>query len=108
MSSGPAPVTILDEVVLPVAAVDAWLERWRLDYLPGAGGRGLQLCAAWRGFTEDPEQAVVVVQWKVATVEGFFASRGRVDAAVTDFWEATDRLAISRNRRVLEDAGIVR
>ncbi len=67
---------------------------------------GASTCAAWRGFTEDPEQAVVVIQWKVATVEGFFASRGRVDAAVTDFWEATDRLAISRNRRVLEDAGI--
>ena len=43
-----APVTILDEVVLPVAAVDAWLEGWRAGYLPAAAGRGLQLQRVWR------------------------------------------------------------
>ena len=106
MSSEAAPVTIFDEVVLPAADADGWLERWRTQYLPAAGRRGLQLRGTWRGYTEDPEHAVVVIQWNVATIEAFFASRGGVDAAVTDFWDATDRLAISRNRRVLADAGI--
>jgi hypothetical protein len=101
-------VTILDEVVLPVAAVDAWLEGWQADYLPDAGERGLQLQSVWRGFTEDPGHGVVVIQWAVETIEGFFASRGRGgnDPRVVDLWKATDQLAISRSRRVLADAGV--
>jgi hypothetical protein len=67
-------------------------------------------CAArvWRGFTEHPDHAVVVIQWSVATIPGFFASRGQggADPRVTDFWEQTDELAISRSRRVLADAGV--
>jgi hypothetical protein len=106
VSSEPTAVTIFDEVVLPVAGADAWLERWRAEYLPGALERGLSLQGAWRGYSQDPGQAVVVIQWKVATIGAFFASRGGVDAAVMGFWEATDQLAISRNRRVLADAGI--
>jgi hypothetical protein len=100
---------ILDEVVLPVAAADAWLERWRADYLPGAGRRGLQLQGAWRGYTEDPEHAVVVIQWNVATIEVLLASRAQsgIDPGVMDFWDETDQTALSRNRRELSDAGMV-
>ena len=108
MSAGSAPVTIFDEVVLPVSAADAWLESWRADYLPGAARRGLALQGAWRGYTEDPEQVVLVIQWSLTTSEAFFASRslGGADPGVTDFWNATDEMAIGRNRRVLADAGI--
>lgn len=107
MSPQPA-VTIFDEVLLPTAAVEAWLEGWRADYVPAADARGLKLEGVWRGHTEDPDHAVVVIQWKLATIDAFFASRGQggVDPRVTDFWEETDELAISRNRRVLADAGI--
>ncbi len=107
--TSPGQVTIFDEVLLPVAAVDGWLQGWKADYVPGANARGLALQGVWRGHTEDAEQAVVVIQWSVATIEGFFASRGKggVDPRVKDFWEATDELAISRSRRVLADAGIV-
>ncbi len=107
--STPAPVTIFDEVVLPVEAADAWIDRWRADYLPGAMRRGLHLRGAWRGSTDDPGHAVVVFQWTLATVEAFFAYRGQsgADRGVTQFWDATDEVAISRNRRVLADAGIV-
>lgn len=106
--SSPAEVTIFDEVVLPVAAVDAWLEGWRADYVPAASTRGLALQGVWRGYTEDPGHAVVLIQWSVPTIEAFFVSRGQggSDPRVTDFWEETDELAISRNRRVLADAGI--
>jgi hypothetical protein len=101
-------VTIFDEVVLPVAAVDAWLDGWRMEYVPHAASRGLQLQGVWRGFTEDPERAVVVIQWTVPAIEGFFASRGQGgnDPRVADFWATTDELAISRSRRVLADAGL--
>jgi hypothetical protein len=109
MSPEPASerVTIFDEVVLPVAAADAWLERWRADYLPGAVQRGLHFQGSWRGHTEDPEHAVVVIQWGLPTSDAFFASRAqsRVDPSVTQFWEATDQIAVSRNRRILADAG---
>ena len=107
MSSRDA-VTIFDEVVLPVAAVDAWLEGWQADYVPGANARGLALQGVWRGYTEDPEHAVVVIQWTLPTIEAFFASRGQggADPRVTDFWQETDELAISRSRRVLADAGL--
>ncbi len=103
-------VTIFDEVVLPVSAVEAWLDGWQADYVPAAERRGLQLQGVWRGHTEDPEHAVVVIQWAVETIEAFFASRGRGggDPRVTDFWEATDELAIDRSRRVLADAGLTR
>lgn len=105
MRAEPAPVTIFDEVVLPAAEADAWLARWRAQYLPGARQRGLQLRGAWRGHTEDPEHAVVVIHWNLATIEAFFASRGQAgaDPEVADFWATTDQVAISRNRRVLED-----
>jgi hypothetical protein len=101
-----APVTVFDEVVLPVAATEAWLERWRTDYLPGAGKRGLHLRGAWRGYTEDPEHAVVLIQWTIASSGAFFAMRAKAgeDPSVTDFWDATDHVAVSRNRRVLAEA----
>ncbi len=106
--SSAAEVTIFDEVVLPVSAVDAWLEGWQADYVPGANSRGLELQGVWRGYTENPEHAVVVIQWNVATIPGFFGSRGQggSDPRVIEFWEETDELAISRSRRVLGDAGI--
>jgi hypothetical protein len=101
-------VTIFDDIVLPSDAVDEWWERWREDYLPGAAERGLQLTGAWRGFTEDPDKVAVVIQWTLPTVGAFFGSRGRggADPTVAAFWAATDRIAVRRERRVLQDAGM--
>ena len=103
-----AAVTIFDDIVLPVDAVEGWFTRWRADYLPAATERGLQLTGAWRGFTEDPENAAVVIQWTLPTVGAFFGSRGRggADPAVAAFWPATDSIAIRRERRVVRDAGV--
>src|SRR4051794_27582822 len=100
--------TIFNEIVLPVDKVDDWFTRWRADYLPAATERGLQLTGAWRGFTEDPASVAVVLQWTLPTVGAFFGSRGRssADPAVAAFWAATDEIAIRRERRVLQDAGI--
>lgn len=96
-------VAIFDELVLPADAVDGWLEAWEAGYLPGARSRGLELGGVWRGATEDPDRAAVVVHWTVPTVAAFFASRGRAatDPEVRAFWRDTDRIAISRDRRVL-------
>ena len=103
-----AAVTIFDDIVLPVDAVDDWFARWQTDYLPAATARGLQLTGAWRGFTEDPENAAIVIQWTLPTVGAFFGSRGQsgADPAVASFWAATDRIAIRRERRVVQDAGV--
>ena len=101
-------VTIFDDIVFPVDAVDDWLEQWRAAYLPAAIERGLQLPGVWRGFTEDPENVAVVIQWTLPTVGAFFGSRGKggADPAVAAFWVATDQIAIRRERRVLQDAGL--
>jgi hypothetical protein len=103
-----AAVTIFDDIVLPVDAVDHWFAQWRADYLPAATERGLHLAGAWRGFTEDPENVAVVIQWTLPTVGAFFGSRGRggADPAVAAFWAATDQLAIRRERRVLQQAAV--
>ena len=103
-------LTIFDDIVLPVDKVDDWFARWRADYLPAATERGLQLTGAWRGFTEDPASVAVVLQWTLPTVGAFFSSRGKggADPAVAHFWVATDQIAIRRERRVLQNAGIVR
>ena len=107
-ADAPAAVTIFDDLVLPIDAVDEWFDRWRQDYLPGATERGLRLTGAWRGFTEDPEKATVVIQWTMPTVGAFFGSRGKsgADPAVAAFWAATDQIACRRERRVMQDAGI--
>jgi hypothetical protein len=104
------PVTIFDDIVLPVDAVDDWFDTWRADYLPAATERGLQLIGAWRGFTEDPENVAIVIQWTLPTVGAFFGNRGRggADPGVAAFWAATDRIATRRERRVVQDAGELR
>lgn len=101
-------VTIFDELILPAGEADRWLDRWRSDYLPGAVDRGLDLRGAWRGSTEEPAETAIVIQWRVPSVEAFFASRGRAgaDEQVQAFWAATDEVAIRRDRRVLGDAGL--
>lgn len=107
-SSVAAAVTIFDDIVLPADAIDDWFARWQADYVPAATERGLHLVGAWRGFTEDPENVAVVIQWTLPTVSAFFGSRGKggADPAVAAFWAATDRVAIRRQRRVLQDAGV--
>lgn len=108
-SNSDAAVTIFDDITLPISAVDDWFTRWRTDYLPAATDRGLQLAGAWRGFTEDPDEVAVVIQWTLPSVGAFFASRGRggADPTVAAFWAATDQIAIRRERRVLQSAGVV-
>lgn len=96
--------TVLDTVVLPEAAAEDWLGRWRGEYLPGALERGMLLERVWRCYT-GPEQVAVHVLWSLPTPYDFYAMRAAAaaDPSVRAFWSATDALAHDRERRVLEE-----
>ena len=94
---------ILDEITLATDEVDGWLTRWRAEYAPAAQARGLELVAIWTGGTRDSQRSTVVIQWRVASVGAYWASRqaATADSEVAAFWAATDAIALDRDRRVL-------
>ena len=96
-------MTIVDEITLPDAEVDGWLDRWRAEYAPAARARGLELVGVWVGGTRDPRHRTVMVHWRVASVRTFWSARmsAGADTSVAAFWAATDAIAVARDRRVL-------
>jgi hypothetical protein len=103
-SAGAGPVIILDQLTLPSAVVDSWVERLRAEYLPAAIGRGLRLVGIWSGYTRHPGYSTVVAQWQLPSAGAFWACRRRAmtDPGVDAFWAATDAIALARERRVLK------
>ncbi len=95
-------IVILDEVRVRAGTADAWIDRWRTDYLPAARGRGLRLRGLWTASTEDADVEVVVVQWSVDRVGRYWAARWLAtdDPAVTAFWQWTDATVLRRARQV--------
>ena len=115
MSIGSSPrdlaeerVIILDEVMLPADAQGDWIQSWRMEYLPRAQERGLQLRGVWRGWDTDPTRMLTVICWSLPKVGRYWAARWAAteEADVREFWSRTDRLAISRSRRVLANDGL--
>jgi hypothetical protein len=100
-------VTIVDDIILATQDVDGWLARWDSDYAPAAQSRGLELAGIWATGTGDPHRSTVVVQWRAPSIGVFWASRraASADPQVASFWEATDAVALRRDRRVLVPLG---
>lgn len=98
-------VVILDQVELPAEVTEAWLSRWRADYLPAALDRELRLQGLWTGWTEDPGRQVVVACWSLPRVGRYWSARWQAtdDDAVTAFWQWSDSIAHSRTRQVLQN-----
>src|SRR5487761_2558105 len=84
-------VVILDELCLPADSADSWLQRWRLEYLPGALEREYTLRGVWSGWSENPQDKVVVVCWSVSRVGRYWSARWKAteDEATLAFWTWT-------------------
>lgn len=97
-------VTVIDEIAMPSDRVDEWTSRWRADYLPGAGERGMRMARQWRRFTS-AETMTVLIQWELPGIYEFYRMRAAAgaDDGVSRFWRWTDSLAVSRTRRVLAE-----
>ena len=94
---------VIDDITLATDDVDTWLARWRSEYAPAARSRGLELVGIWTGGTSDPHRSTVVVQWRIPSIGVFWASRqaAAADPQVASFWQATDAIALARERKVL-------
>jgi hypothetical protein len=94
-------VAVVDRVTLPRSQVGPWIERLHGVYRPGAEGRGLTLVGVWQTRAEEPDAVEVVVLWTVPGPREFFRSRATSHEA-SEWWRATDSIALRRERRVLE------
>jgi hypothetical protein len=94
---------ILDRVTLPADEARPWLDRLRADYAPGAERRGMQLRGTWLSHVGG-DSVEVCVLWNLPDVAAFWAMRAAAltDASVAAWWNATDAMALDRQRRVYE------
>lgn len=98
-------VTVFDQLTLRSDAMETWLGRLRAEYLPAASERGMRLVGIWKGHTRHPDLSAVVVQWEYPSVGAYWIDVRQTmgdPAAVHAFWAATDAIALTRDRRVLE------
>ncbi|MCC3312470.1 hypothetical protein [Nocardia africana] len=97
-------VTVIDEIAVPRERVEEWSRRWRSDYLPGAGDRGMRVIRQCRGFTS-ADTVTLLIQWELPGIYEFYRMRAAAgaDDGVSRFWQWTDSLAVARSRRVLEE-----
>lgn len=99
-------VAIVDRVTLPAGEANPWLDRLHRDYEPGAERRGMRLRESWTSNVGADAVEVCVV-WDLPDVAAFWAMRAAAlaDASVAAWWEATDAVALERERRVYEADG---
>jgi hypothetical protein len=99
-------VAIFDRVTLPADEASQWVERLHRDYEPGAERRGMRLRGTWSSRVGADTVEVCVV-WELPDVAAFWAMRAAVltDATVFEWWDATDAIALDRERRVYEADG---
>ncbi|MFG3522301.1 hypothetical protein ACGF5S_18695 [Nocardia nova] len=97
-------VTVIDEIAMPRDRVEEWSQRWRSDYLPGAGDRGMHVIRQCRSFTS-ADTVTLLIEWELPGIYEFYRMRAvaGADEAVSRFWQWTDSLAVARSRRVLEE-----
>ena len=75
-----AAVTVIDEIALPRERVEEWLRRWRTDYLPGAGERGMRVTRQCRRFTS-AEAVTLLIEWELPGIYEFYGMRAAAGAA---------------------------
>ena len=96
-------VAILDRVTLPANEARPWLDRLRDAYVPAAERRGMQLRGTWSSHV-GADAIEVCVLWELPDVAAFWVMRAAAlaDRSVAAWWDATDALALDRQRRVYE------
>lgn len=101
-------IHILDEIVANADDIPGILTLLDNVYLPGLPARQtLKLSQRW----VSPPVAVadtpntLRLLWEVTDAYGYYGMRGTAGPEVTSFWQAVDKVCISRQRHVMTDAG---
>jgi hypothetical protein len=95
------PVNVVDRVLLPASEVPGWLERLHTEYADGAQQRGMRLADSWWSY-DGPDAIEVTIRWELPDVTSFWAMRHAAgsDKSLTEWWVATDAVALRRHRTV--------
>jgi hypothetical protein len=96
-------IAIVDRVTLRADDVRSWLDRMHAEYAPAADARGMSMTGAWSSPV-DPDAVEVCILWELPDTAAFWRMRAGAlaDASVERFWDATDAIALERDRRVYE------
>jgi hypothetical protein len=100
-----ASVIVIDRVTVRAGDAVSWIDRVRGEYASGAARRGMRLADTWWCYV-GPETLEITVRWELADVASFWAMRRAAsqDEAVTEWWAATDAIALDRHRSVCSSA----
>ena len=101
-------IYILDRVQLRPGQLQAYQQALREGYLPGARKRGMELIGSWITPPVEVEEGnELVTIWSLPSIEAFWAMRSRSSAPeLTAWWEESDQLVLSRERRFMTPAEI--
>jgi hypothetical protein len=100
-----ASVIVIDRVTVRAGDAVSWIDRVRGEYASGAARRGMRLADTWWCYV-GPDAVEITVRWELADVASFWAMRRAAsqDEAVTEWWAATDAIALERHRSVCSSA----
>ncbi len=101
-------IYILDRVKLRPGQLQAYQQTLREGYLPGARKRGMELIGSWTTPpVEVAEGNELVTLWALPSIESFWAMRAGSGAPeLATWWEESDRLVESRERKFMTPAEI--
>ena len=106
-------IYILDEIVVRPGRADDYRLAYAARYVPGAERRGMRLAGAWQTppgqhFAELP--TTLFYLWAVDGVQGWWSQRMSKLPDGSDerfeklaWWQESDRMTLSRKRRMLSD-----
>jgi hypothetical protein len=104
-------IYILDRITLQPGKLDEYRERLASLYLPGARQRGMELVGSWitPPLELDDTCNELVLLWSLRDTAAFWMMRGQAmtDPEVASWWEASDRLTVKRERRLMTSAEIL-
>ncbi len=101
-------IYVLDRVKLRPGQLQAYQQALRERYLPGARERGMELIGSWVTPPVEVEHGnELVTLWSLPSIETFWAMRsGSAAPELAAWWEESDRLALSRERKFMTPAEI--
>ena len=101
-------IYILDRVRLAPEKIQLYQQALRERYLPGARERGMELIGSWITPPVEVEDGnEFVTLWSLPSIEAFWAMRAANSAPeVAAWWAESDRLTLSRERRIMSRAEI--
>ena len=88
--------------------IQLYQQAFRERYVPGARERGMELIGSWITPPVEVEEGnELVTLWSLPSIEAFWAMRAGSSAPeIAAWWAESDRLTLSRERRIMSRAEI--